>query len=61
VAECIDTGEIPERFGVAAAGAVVGSEHDMDAQVAAVQREIMENGPVQARSVLRRAPPRATR
>jgi hypothetical protein len=47
--ECIDTGEAPTRYRVASSGAVVGSAHEMDAQVAAVQRELMRNGPVQAR------------
>ena len=51
VNECIDSGLAPTRFSVIGVGAVVGSEHDLGQQVEAVQREIMRNGPVQARAV----------
>ena len=50
VNECIDSGLAPTRFSVISVGAVVGSEHDLGQQVEAVQREIMRNGPVQARA-----------
>ena len=50
VNECIDSGLAPTRYSVVGVGAVVGSEHDLGQQVEAVQREIMRNGPVQART-----------